>query len=194
MTPDDAAEMRRLCDLIDRGVSALREADPDGEQHWTRPGKDRRDGTSATVGYAGSDVLKVFTSSHPHLDVDATYTKLGYLTATRFAGDHSAAASWLRSQGHHTPEPDIDGWLNGLPAPPPGPPGADTTPGDTFGHGWEPTDLHQVLAADYDPPRPTIGRRDGGGALFYPGHHDTHHHDHTDDHPRRTASDRYELF
>lgn len=26
MTPDDAAEMRRLCDLIDRGVAALREA------------------------------------------------------------------------------------------------------------------------------------------------------------------------
>lgn len=73
---------------------------PEGEDRWVRPGKDAREGPSATVGYKGSDVLKVFTSSHPHLRADETYTKLGYLAATRFSGDHSAAASWLRSQGH----------------------------------------------------------------------------------------------
>ena len=79
---------------------------PAGEDRWVRPGKDARDGISATVGYGGSDVLKVFTSSHPHLRAEATYTKLGYLAAVRFDGDHSAAARWLRSQGHHAPAPD----------------------------------------------------------------------------------------
>lgn len=75
----------------------------DGGTAWVRPGKHARDGASATVGYKGSDTLKVFTSSHPQLRADATYEKLGYLAATRFAGDHAAAASWCRSQGHHAP-------------------------------------------------------------------------------------------
>lgn len=87
---------------------------PEGEQRWTRPGKNPRDGISATVGYKGSDVLKVFTSSVPELDADATYTKLGYYAATRHGGDHSAAASALRALGHHRPEADVDAWLDGL--------------------------------------------------------------------------------
>lgn len=77
----------------------LHHTDPDGEAHWTRPGKDRRDGTSATVGYRGSDTLKIFTSSHPQLAAEATYTKLGYLAATRHDGDHSAAARHLAANG-----------------------------------------------------------------------------------------------
>ena len=76
--------------------------DRDGEDHWTRPGKDRRDGTSATTGYKGSDVLKVFTSSHPQLRADETYTKLGYLAATRHGGDHAAAARALAADGHRS--------------------------------------------------------------------------------------------
>ena len=78
----------------------LHHVDRDGEEHWTRPGKERRDGTSATTGYKGSDVLKVFTSSHPQLAADETYTKLGYLAATRHGGDHAAAARALRADGH----------------------------------------------------------------------------------------------
>lgn len=68
--------------------------DQDGETYYTRPGKDRRDGPSATVGHKGSDVLKVFTTSHPTLRPEETYSKFGYLAATRFAGDMRAAAQW----------------------------------------------------------------------------------------------------
>lgn len=105
----------------------LHHVDGQGEHHWTRPGKERRDGTSATTGYMGSDVLKVFTSSHPTLNADETYTKLGYLAATRHGGDHSAAASALRQSGYGTDLPinvtitDAAAWPDPTPLPPPEP-------------------------------------------------------------------------
>jgi hypothetical protein len=59
---------------------------------WTRPGKDIRDGASASLYYQGSDVLKVFTSSIPWLNVEATYSRFGYHAARHHNGDHRAAA------------------------------------------------------------------------------------------------------
>lgn len=87
--------------LAGDGWTQLRNG-PNGEQRWARPGKKPADGPSATVGYGGTDLLKVFTSSHPHLQADDTYTRFGYLTATRFNGDYSAAAAWCRQQGYGT--------------------------------------------------------------------------------------------
>lgn len=80
---------------------------PEGEDRWTRPGKDRSEGPSATVGYKGSDVLKVFTSSVPELNAEETYTKLGYVAATRFGGDHAKAAGWCREQGYGDGHGDV---------------------------------------------------------------------------------------
>ena len=76
---------------------------------WTRPGKEPRDGASASVGHKGSDVLKVFTSSLEHLGLaeGETYTKLGYLAVTRHSGDYSAAAAWLASQGHRQDDREV---------------------------------------------------------------------------------------
>lgn len=68
----------------------------DGVDYWTRPGKDARDGISATVGYKGSNVLKMFSGSHPHLRQDETYTKFGYLAAVKFGNDQGAAARWCK--------------------------------------------------------------------------------------------------
>lgn len=39
----------------------------------------------------------------------------------------------------------------------------------TTEHGWEPANLAEVLAADYQPPTPTICKRTDGTALFYKG-------------------------
>lgn len=64
---------------------------------WARPGVNH---ISATLGYAGSDVLKVFTSNWPGLDEGATYTKFGYLAATRHGGDHTAAARAVEAAGY----------------------------------------------------------------------------------------------
>ena len=59
-------------DLLERDGWQLHHIDADGEQHWTRPGKDRREGTSATVGWQGNDALKVFTSAVPWLQAERT--------------------------------------------------------------------------------------------------------------------------
>jgi hypothetical protein len=76
---------------------------------WTRPGKDPREGASASLYYGGTDLLKVFTSSVAGLDADATYTRFGYHAATRHGGDHAAAARALGAQQRTaTPKPVVD--------------------------------------------------------------------------------------
>ena len=67
---------------------------PDGEQHWTRPGKTIRDGSSATVGWQGRDILRVFTSSIPWLP-EGAYTRFGYTACRNHDGDRSAFARTL---------------------------------------------------------------------------------------------------
>lgn len=60
--------------------------------------------------------------------------------------------------------------------------GAPEVPAYTCDHGepwgvcceprrrsWQPVDISAVLAGTYTPPRPTVGRRDDGIGLFYPG-------------------------
>jgi hypothetical protein len=162
--------------------------DRDGESHWVRPGKDPRDGTSATTNYGGSDVLKVFTSNPPPgLTEGETYSKLGYLAATRWSGDHSAAARFLAGQGWGGVDPDeLAHWVEIGPspvrdggnaersevgglvartlkaAPSPGPEGD----GDD---DWQVVDLGAILDGSYDPPVPTLGLRTDGVGLLYPG-------------------------
>lgn len=131
---------------------------PEGEDRWCRPGKDPREGPSATVGYGGSDVLKVFTSSHPQLQADETYTKFGYLATTQFNGDMSAARRWCSDQGHggHGDARDlIDGdtppALPAAPAPWPDPePWPQPTPLPPFPLHTLPewAQAHTVAAAD----------------------------------------------
>lgn len=74
---------------------------------WTRPGKDPRDGHSATVGFGGADRLVVHTTNWPGLP-PGSYSKLGVLAATKFGGDFGAAARSLAAQGFVPPEPGPD--------------------------------------------------------------------------------------
>jgi len=111
-------------DLLEPDGWTLHHIDGHGEQHWTRPGKQRREGTSATTGYKDSDVLKVFSTSCAPLEAEATYTKFGYLAATRFGGDHSAAARSLAAQGYRAPDTTVQDLLGVDPSgktPTPGP-------------------------------------------------------------------------
>lgn len=175
-------------DLLTADGWTLHHVDRDGEAHWVRPGKDPRDGTSATTNYQGSDVLKVFTSNPPAGLVEGeTYTKLGYLAATRWSGDHSAAARFLASQGWGTVEADdVSQWINmGASAVRDGENAERSTVGtlvartieaapvpDTgteTGAGWEFVDLGAILDGSYDPPVPTMGLRTDGVGLLYPG-------------------------
>jgi hypothetical protein len=71
------------------------------EGAWRRPGK--RDGISATTNYAGSGLLKVFTSSS-EFEQEATYSKFGAYAVLYHNGDHAAAAAELARQGYGDPE------------------------------------------------------------------------------------------
>lgn len=84
------------------------------ETLWVRPGKDAREGISATTGYADDrDRLFVFTTS-TDFEPEQPYTKLGAFAVLNAGGDHHKAARMLRD-GHNTPdgrrygtEPTID--------------------------------------------------------------------------------------
>lgn len=94
--PGDVFETEtQWADLLERDGWTLhsgRQGRQGDYELWTRPGKDVREGASASLYYGGADVLKVFSSSVPNLDADATYTRFGYYAATRHGGDHRAAA------------------------------------------------------------------------------------------------------
>ena len=135
--------------------------DADGTQHWTRPGKNPKDGPSATIGYGGYDQMKVFTTSLTHMGLHAeqTYSKLGYLAATRHNGNIQAAAQTLHNEGWHTNE-DLTSWIEPTST-------NDQADNDPDLHGWEPANPAH-LEDGYQPPTPTIGVRTDGTALFYP--------------------------
>lgn len=70
------------------------------ETYWTRPGKPRHEGYSATTGRAAdADRLYVFSSSTP-FEPETPYTKFAAYTLLEHNGDHSAAARALRAAGH----------------------------------------------------------------------------------------------
>jgi Bifunctional DNA primase/polymerase, N-terminal/AAA domain len=84
-------------DLLTHDGWTLSHTDRTGCQHWVRPGKDARDGTSATVNYEGRDILRVFTSSVAGLP-EGAYNRFGYTAAMHHNGDRSAFASELVRQ------------------------------------------------------------------------------------------------
>jgi len=85
----------------------LHHVDGRGECHWTRPGKDKRDGSSATTNYDGRDCLKVF-SPNAGLEEGRAYSKFGYYAATKHNDDRSAAATQLLKDGY---TPDLTSWI-----------------------------------------------------------------------------------
>ena len=85
----------------------LAKTDRYGEQHWTRPGKDTRDGTSATIGHNGNDALIVFTSSIPWLP-EGGYSRFGYVAARDHNGDWKQAAKTYLNQHPNPPPPTTE--------------------------------------------------------------------------------------
>ena len=87
-------------ELLEGDKWTLDHVDADGEQHWRRPGKDEE--SSATVGGSREptgSALYVFTTSHPFLEAERSYSRFQYMALRDHGGDQSAAASaWRRSQ------------------------------------------------------------------------------------------------
>ena len=122
-------------ELLERDGWTLHHTDPSGENHWTRPGKQRRDGTSATTGYAGTDALVIFTTSIPELTPAKAYSRFGYEAAMRHGNNRSELASTIRR--HHMPTTDRPTYDLTVPAP-----GA---PGTPQAHEPTPDNLNQLL-------------------------------------------------
>jgi hypothetical protein len=102
----------------------LHHVDRDGREHWVRPGKDARRGSSATVGHGGVDVLHVFTTSIAWLPSNRSYDRFGYMTHRDFAGDFAEAVramtvrNALKADGKSLPpdnEPASDNVRPGAP-------------------------------------------------------------------------------
>jgi hypothetical protein len=85
-------------ELLRQDGWTLAHTDQSGESHWVRPGKDIREGTSATTGWQGKDILKVFTTSIPGLPAGA-YTRFGYTAAMHHGNDRSVFAKKLLQEG-----------------------------------------------------------------------------------------------
>lgn len=85
-------------ELLRQDGWTLAHIDQAGEAHWVRPGKDIREGTSATTGWQGKDIIRVFTTSIPNLPAGA-YTRFGYTAAMHHGNDRSAFAKKLLQEG-----------------------------------------------------------------------------------------------
>ena len=72
---------------------------PGIERHWTRPGKDRRDGMSATTGRANDRDRFYCFSTSTIFEAEVPYTKFGVFSLLNFNGDHHAAAQELVRRG-----------------------------------------------------------------------------------------------
>lgn len=72
-----------------------------GTTYWVRPGKDRRDGHSATTGHSsdGEDRLYVFSSA-TIFEPETPYTKFAAYALLEHNGDYASAARALRSLGY----------------------------------------------------------------------------------------------
>lgn len=101
LSPGDDFERRVdwADDLLLGGAGWTLESRHGGVRNWTRPGKDRRDGGSATTGRdPARDRLYVFSSSTVFTP-EVPYTKFGAFALLHHNGDHSAAARALVQMG-----------------------------------------------------------------------------------------------
>lgn len=87
-----------------------------GQELWTRPGKDPREGHSAAFGHNGSSNIYVWSG----MDEERHYDKAQFVAFSDFNGDFAATTKWLAREGYGTPLTSITP-LNPSPAIPAGP-------------------------------------------------------------------------
>lgn len=150
-------------------------------QGWTRPGKNPREGISATTRQTDSgDWFYVFTTSSL-FNAGQAYSKFVAYTLLEHAGDYSAAARALRREGYGDTDPFQvpSAASNGLP-PAPGIPTQATVAkpledpaDDPERRSWRPVDLDNILDGTWEPQEPTVGARRDGVGMFYLGRRHT---------------------
>ncbi len=87
--------------------------DRNGDQHWVRPGKDARQGTSATVYGSEDGHVTVWSDAVPGVDTRRPYDAFGLHTVLHHAGDYTASSDALERQGYGTKlRPDDLSWVH----------------------------------------------------------------------------------
>lgn len=84
---------------------------------WTRPGKNPRDGISATTGRNAADNLFVFSSS-TEFDTEKPYSKFSAYALLEHHGDYAAAARALRAAGYGSQQEPVEGLILDTSQPP----------------------------------------------------------------------------
>ncbi len=164
-------------DILRAAGWQLSRADGNGDEHWTRPGKDA--GTSATVYKSEDGHVTIWSSSVAGVETNRPYDAFGLYTQLGHNGDHRAASDELERHGYGSkPHHDDLSWIVTGRA-------ADDSEDATvteatvnddvpLGASWAPTNIADVLAGiqdgTYTAPEPTLGEFfNTEGALWYPG-------------------------
>jgi hypothetical protein len=141
--------------------------------HYTRPGKDRRDGPSATV-YANDGHTTIWSTTVDGVEVERPYDPFGLVAFLEHRGNFDAATRELRRQGYGGERSDGIEIAAGLATVSPlrptsneggadeGAPLAETT--------WEPVDIEEMLTGDWTPIIPEVWTYGAGTeGVFYTG-------------------------
>lgn len=100
--PGDAFNATHTCaDVLKLSGWSYSHKDNDGNEHWTRPGKDIRKGASATI-YASDGWCCVWTDGVTGLTPKKNYDPLGLYVRLSHGGDFTAATRQLSEQGYGT--------------------------------------------------------------------------------------------
>jgi putative DNA primase/helicase len=104
---DDWSEQTDWSTILEPNGWKLLSQEHSGERLWVRPGKDRRDGHSASTDYQGKPGFYVWSTS-AGLDTETPLTKLFILAHYHYSGDMRAAAQDLKRKGFgSSPEADL---------------------------------------------------------------------------------------
>lgn len=107
--PGDAFNAQNTCgDVLEAAGWTFHHEDKDG-RHYTRPGKNVRDGASATV--YRDDGHCIVWSDATSLEVRRSYDPAGLFAHLFHGGDFRAAASALRSQGYGAQPVDLRAFI-----------------------------------------------------------------------------------
>ncbi len=110
--PGDAFNQAHTCrELLEEAGWVHDRTDSNGREQWRRPGKDKREGTGATI-YPEDGHLIVWTDS-TDLTVKKPYDPFGLYTALYHTGDYTASSDALEAQGYGTKHrPDDLSWVH----------------------------------------------------------------------------------
>lgn len=120
--PGDAYNLRHTGgDVLARAGFTLARTDRNGDEHWVRPGKDAREGTSATV-YRDDGHTTMWSDTvatmWPAIEVRRPYDPFGLYACIEHGGDYSQATKALRQDGYGATEQLDDLIVAGTPTAP----------------------------------------------------------------------------